>query len=87
MKNLFVKYYDPSEVMDITPETTEGEIVNYCFRACLYKDPGSALMAYANTPCTWSTLLDESTDINKWIASAWSHIKENDIDWLENNFT
>lgn len=87
MKRLYIKYYSPSTVMDVTPETTDKEIMNACFRAYLYNDEFQALNAYANTPCTWSTLLEESTDIPKWIKNAYEHIKNNDDEWLENNFT
>ena len=44
-------------------------------------------MAYAETPGTqWSTILDDDTDIEKWIDDTYEHIKNHDTDWLEENF-
>ena len=86
MKTLLIRLYDPNEVMDVTPETTDEEIMEYCFRVNEYVSESDALMAYANTPATWSTLLDKDTDWKQFIKEAYSHIKNNDIDWLERYF-
>lgn len=87
MKTILVRYYNPSEVMDVTPETTADEIKEYCFRVNKYTSEGAALNAYAETPCTWSTLLDETADVKKFVDEAYEHIKQHDMEWLEENFT
>ena len=88
MRNIYVKFYDPSMVFpdEIIPELTDKQIIDACFRVYKYKDEASALMAYANTMCTWSTLLKDSVDINKWIREAYDHIKNCDYNWLEEHF-
>lgn len=87
MRTIFVRFYNPNDVMDVTPEITDKEIKEYCFKANKYTTKQGALMAYADTPGTqWSTLLDEDTDIEKWIDDAYEHIKNNDNNWLEENF-
>lgn len=87
MKTIFVRFYNPNEVMDVSPETTDKEIKDYCFRVNKYDTAGGALDAYANTAIDgWSTILDDSVDVKYWIDEAYEHIKNKDIDWLENNF-
>lgn len=86
MKTIFLRFYNPDEVMDVTAETTDEEIKKSCFKVCKYKTEFDALTAYANTPATWSTLLDESENIEEWIDDAYEHVKSNDFDWLEGNF-
>ena len=87
MKTIYIKYHDPRNVIGDVEGVSEKEIKEYCFRAVKYDTEVKALDAYANTMCTWSTLLEEGTDVNKWIDDAWEHIKANDYEWLENNFT
>lgn len=93
MRTVLVRYYSPCEVMEITPETTEDEIKNTCFRANRYATESQALIAYAETPCTWSTLLDDVADpkelteiVKEFIDTAYEHIKAHDIEWLEQFF-
>ena len=92
MNTIYVKYYDPKEIFpdDIIPELTDEQIIDDCFRAYKCPDEASALMVYANTAGTaWSTLLDDSMteeDVKEWIENAYQHIKDNDYDWLEQNF-
>lgn len=87
MKTIFIRFYDPKEVMDVTPEITDKEIKEYCFRVNKYETCQQALTAYADTGgVTWSTLLDESEDVDAWIEEAYKRIKNNDTDWLETNF-
>lgn len=87
MRTIFVRFYNPNDVMDVTPEITDDEIKEYCFRVNKYTTEQGALMAYAETPGTqWSTILDDSTDMEKWIDNAYEHIKNQDIDWLEEHF-
>lgn len=87
MKTIFVRFYNPNDVMDVTPATTDEEIKEYCFKANKYESELGALMVYAETPGTqWSTILDDDTDLDKWIDDAYEHIKNHDTDWLEENF-
>ena len=93
MRTVLVRYYSPCEVMEITPETTEEEIKNTCFRANKYATEVQALTAYAETSCTWSTLLDDVADtkelveiVQEFIDPAYKHIVSNDIEWLEQHF-
>lgn len=85
MKRIFIRFYDPQEVVD--SEATVDEIKQYCFRVNAYNTEEEALMAYANTPVTWSTLLEDNINVEQWINEAYKHIETNDIDWLEENFT
>lgn len=92
MKTIYVKYYDPREIFpdEIIPELTDKEIISECFKSFKCQDETHALMTYANTMCTWSTLLDDSMteeNVKEWIDDAYDHIKNHDYDWLEENFT
>ena len=93
MKTILVRYYDPREVMDITSDITEEEIKKACFRADKFKTEAGALFFYAETRCTWSTLLDDVADpkelveiVQEFINTAYEHIVANDIEWLEEHF-
>lgn len=86
MRTILVRFYHPSEVMDINPNTTDEEIKTSCFRVNKYETEGECLEAYANTRVTWSTILDENNDWKKFVDDAWKHIKNNDYDWLEEHF-
>ena len=85
-QTILVIFYDPQEVMDVTPETTDEEIKVWCFRVRRYQSAAMALMAYAETPCAWSTLKSKSDDIDAFINEAYEHIKAYDVEWLEQNF-
>lgn len=86
MKTLVI-FYDPNEVMDYTPETSDEEVKEWCFRVRKYDNMTVALMSYADTPCMWSRLLEENDDVQAFIDEAWEHIKAMDEEWLERNFT
>lgn len=86
MRTILVKFYHPSEVMDINPDTTDEEIKTSCFRVVKYQTEFECLEAYANTPVDWSTILDENDDYHKFIDDAYEHIKHEDYDWLEEHF-
>lgn len=61
MKNLLMVVYSPAE-LGIAPEDVCKELVqNYCIRVRKYTNEGLALMAYVDTPCWCSTLLDENS--------------------------
>lgn len=65
MRTIFVRFYHPNDVMDVTPETTDEEIKEYCFKVNKYASERGALMAYAETPGTqWSTILDDDIYMN-----------------------
>ena len=92
MKTIYIKFYDPKEIFpdEMLDSLSNAEIIEECFRAFKCTDETSALMAYANTPCTWSTLLDDSMsqeDVQNWIKEAYNHIKNHDYEWLEEHFT
>lgn len=87
MKTIYVKYINPNLVFGNTDGLTEKEIKETCFRVFKCANEAHALDVYANTMCTWSTLLEDDTDVNKWVDDAYEHIKSNDYGWLEQNFT
>lgn len=86
MRTIYIKFWDPKEIMD-PPFPPDPELKKLCFRAYKYKTEFQALEAYANTMCTWSTLKDDTTNVQEFIDQAWDHIKAQDYDWLEKNFT
>lgn len=81
---ILVIYRDP-ETFGIWAETRK-EMLDHCFIIRKY-DKKHALDIYANTMCTWSTLLKEDADVEAFCNEALDHILEHDIDWLEKNFT
>lgn len=88
METVFVKYWDPSEVTDGSLDTlSKKEVIDCCFRVVRYDTVGQALTAYANTQCTWSTLLDENADVEAFINEAYDALKSNNYDWLTACFT
>ena len=86
MRTVLLRYYSPAELGISVLALTDKQIKASCFRANKYGDETSALIAYSETPATWSTLIDETCDVQECIDIAYEHIKNNDIDWLEQNF-
>lgn len=86
MKNIYVKFWNPAEV-GLPIDASEEDIKKYCFRVVNYPNEALALMAYANTMCTYSTLLEEGADVDKFINEAYKHYINCDDAWLEENFT
>ena len=87
MKTIYVKYYDPSEVMEGTIDTLpKSDVLRYCFRVAKYATEADALWAYANTMCTWSTLLADDANVKGFIDMAYEAIKNRNYDWLEEYF-
>lgn len=87
MQKIYVKYYDPSEVMEGTIVTLpKSDVLRYCFRVAKYNTEAEALWAYANTTCTWSTLLDEDANVEWFIDCAYDALKSHNYDWLEKYF-
>ena len=83
---ILVEFYRPSDIMDITPYTTDDEIKKACFVVSKYNTPREALDAYEQTQVIWCTLLDDNEDYHKFIDEAYEHIKHKDYDWLEKYF-
>jgi hypothetical protein len=88
MKTIYVKYWDPSEVMGRTVDTLpKSKVMRYCFRAAKYNTEAEALWAYTSTMYTWSTLLEQGADVEQFVEEAYEALKEHNYDWLEENFT
>ena len=87
MKTIYVKFYSPQDVGMEESEVTPKTLKEWCIRAYKYQTAGEALLAYANTVCEWSTLLDEDADVEAFINEAIEHYMSYDWDWLEENFT
>lgn len=87
MKTIYVNFTDPNNLIMDPPVILDDSLKRLCFTAFKYRTPFEALEAYANTRCTWSTLLEDSTNVAEFIDEAWEHIKAHDEDWLEANFT
>lgn len=84
MKVILIKFHSPQDVgVEFEPLEVQKDA---CFRILRYTSEPSALWAYANTPCTWSTLKDENDDLQAFIDEAWEHIQNEDYEWLEQNF-
>lgn len=87
MKTIYVKFWSPEEVGLPDSELTEKDIKKYCFKAFKCSNEAHALEVYANTMCTYSTLLDDDADVEGFIDEACKHWMNHDGDWLECNFT
>ena len=85
-RTVLIIFEDPSDVMNITPSTTDDEIKEKCFRVIKYATPREALNAYEQTQVNWSTILDDEEDYLEFINKAYEHIKNNDYDWLYKYF-
>lgn len=85
MQRIYVKFNYPDFTRDM--KNVSEESLNRCFIIGDYPDTFTALTAYAETPCDYSTLLDDSQDYHEFVEEAKKHIRANDIDWLEENFT
>ena len=85
-RTVLIIFDDPSDVMNITPSTTDDEIKEKCFRVSKYDTQREALNAYEQTQVNWSTILDDEDDYLEFIDKAYKHIKNNDYDWLYKYF-
>ena len=85
-RTVLIIFDDPSDVMNITPSTTDDEIKEKCFRVSKYDTPRETLNAYEQTQVNWSTILDDEEDYHKFIDKAYEHIKNKDYDWLDKYF-
>ena len=89
MKTILVRFYNPKEVIDLSPRLSlDAEIRDWCFRVDRYDSEESALCAYEyyKRGCKWVALLVEDTDVDKWIDNAYTCIKLRCTDWLKRNF-
>lgn len=86
MKTILVIYRDWREVADTTEYPAKEDVINMCFIVRKYDTESHALMAYANTRCTWSTLLNDDDDPMDFIELAYEKIVNNDYEWLEEHF-
>ncbi len=92
MKRILVRYYSPEEIGAENEHFTKEELIENCFRVSECTDESSALDAYANTPATWSTLLDDAVllfdakELHEFLDNAVKAIEEDDVDWLEQHF-
>jgi len=85
MENVLIVFNAPSD-LGMGEELTDELIREKCFKVMRFDNGSEALWTYANLPCTWSHLVDEDTDTDKWCDEAFEHIKSHDYDWLEENF-
>lgn len=85
-QTILVKFYNPVDIMNVTPETTDEEIKEACFRVVKYETAFDCLQAYANTPVAWSKIMDDTEDYMAFVNTAYEHIKARDYEWLEKNF-
>ena len=83
---VFVEFYWLSNVMDILSCTTDDEIKEKCFVVSKYDTPEQALDAYEHTQASWSIILDDDQDVNKFVDEAYDHLKNNDYRWLCKHF-
>jgi hypothetical protein len=93
MKRILVKYYSPQEIGAEDEHFTKEELIENCFKVNEYIDEPSALNAYAETPATWSTLLDDTVllfdakELHEFLDNAVKAIEKHNFDWLEQYFT
>lgn len=84
MKVILIKFHSPQDVgVEFEPLEVQKE---KCFVILRFTSEPKALWAYANSPCTWSTLKDECDDLQAFIDEAWQRIQNDDYEWLEQNF-
>ena len=86
---VFVEFYYPSDVKTILSCNSDDEVKKACFVVTKYATPEEALYAYEHTQSSWSIILDDDEDYNKFIDEAYEHIKNNDLNdrrWLYKHF-
>lgn len=89
MKTIFIKYYSPEEVSDLSlKDLSDEELKELYFKVFKCTNEAAALDVYANTIATWSTILDDvNDDVDDFIERATYAIRDNDYEWLEKFFT
>lgn len=83
---VFVEFYYPSDVKTILSCNTDDELKKACFVVTKYATPEEALDAYEHTQASWSVILDDDEDVNKFIDKAYEALKNNDYHWLYKHF-
>ena len=73
---IFVEFYYPSD----------DEVKKACFVVTKYATPEEALYAYEHTQASWSIILDDDQDVNKFVDEAYDHLKNKDYRWLCKHF-
>ena len=92
MMNILVRYYSPEE-LGIEEPLTFKLALDKLFHVTIYANDFDALTAYAETPATWSVLLDDSRlkdnakGVTEFLNEAYKAIENNDFEWLEQFFT
>ena len=85
-RTVLIIFDDPSDVMNITPSTTDDEIKEKCFVVSKFDTPEEALCAYEQSQAVWSVILDDDEDYLKFTDEAYDHLKNNDYHWLYKHF-
>lgn len=87
MKNIYIRFLNPCEELegDVSLFSDE-EVKERCFITVKYGNESEALEAYANTPCFYSTLLEEAANVDTFINEAILKYRANDLNWFEKNF-
>lgn len=85
MKNVLIIYRDPKDIGCSDEIFSQEDLLMWCFSIRKYETEAQALMAYAETPCMWSTLVEEC-NWELFVKEAAYRIWHADFDWLERNF-
>ena len=83
---VFVEFYYPSSIIDVLSCTDDDKIKKACFVVTKYATPEEALYAYEHTQASWSIILDDDEDVNKFVDEAYEALKNNDYRWLYKHF-
>ena len=83
---VFVEFYWLNNVMDILSCDTDDKIKEKCFEVSKFDTEEEALDAYEHTQASWSIILDDDQDVNKFVDEAYDHLKNNDYHWLYKHF-
>lgn len=83
MKTIYIKVYSPFNVGLEGEDVTFNNVKKLCIKVFLCPSEAVAFSAYANTRCDWSTLLDETANIDEFVNKVTNALIEQDIEWLE----
>ena len=86
---VFVEFFHPTNLIDILSYTTDDELKKACFIVSKFDTEEEALDAYEHTQASWSVILDDDEDYNKFIDEAYEHLKSNNLNdrrWLYKHF-
>lgn len=85
MQTKYVRFDYPEDHRSL--QCMNDDEINHCFHIGQYPNEAMALYVYAETPCSWNTLLDDSEDFDLFIEDAKKALLDNNINWLEEHFT